>query len=107
MCGLTSAHGGLVWGIGVLAVSLSAISAPALAQSGSASGVISGTIQDESGGALPGVTATLTSPALQVPQIVVASGADGSYRFGELPVGIYAIKFELGGFRTVIRDELR
>jgi hypothetical protein len=95
------------WSFGVLILCLGLVHTPAWAQSGSASGVISGTIQDESGAALPGVVATLTSPALQVRQIVTVSGADGSYRFGELPVGVYAIKFELAGFTTVIRDELR
>src|SRR5919202_5324233 len=93
--------------IGVLILCLGFVATRAFAQSGGASGVISGTIQDESGAALPGVTATLSSPALQVRQIVVVSGPDGSYRFGELPVGIYAMKFELPGFTTVIRDELR
>ena len=33
------------------------------------SGTIHGTIRDQSGGVLPGVTATLTSPALQVPAV--------------------------------------
>jgi len=85
-----------------------AASAPhAVAQSGSASGVIHGIIQDESGSTLPGVTATLSGAALQVRQVVTVSDAEGRYRFGELPVGVYDIKFELAGFTTFIHNELR
>jgi hypothetical protein len=80
---------------------------PALAQGSAASGVISGTIKDESGGALPGVTATLTSPALQVRQVVAVSDAEGNYRFGELPVGTFRVMYELQGFTAFIRDDLR
>src|ERR671935_820909 len=87
--------------IGALAMAmLAASSTPVLAQGSSASGVISGTIRDESGAALPGVTATLKSPALQVAQIVTVTDAEGNYRFGELPVGTYRVTYELQGFGT-------
>src|SRR5919197_544138 len=92
--------------IGALAMA-AASSTPVLAQGSSASGVISGTVRDESGAALPGVTATLKSPALQVPQIVTVTDAEGNYRFGELPVGTYRVTYELQGFGTFVRDELR
>ena len=62
---------------------------------------------DASGAALPGVTATLTSPALQVGQETTVTGADGTYRFGDLPTGLYRVTFELAGFKTFVRDELR
>ena len=55
---------------------------------------IRGTVSDATGAALPGVTVTLTSPALQVTEMVAVTQADGSYRFGELPAGIYRLKFE-------------
>ena len=106
MCGRRNTHDRLL--CTAAAVIALAVAAPrALAQSGSASGVIHGTIQDESGAALPGVTATLSSPAIQVRQVVTTSDAEGNYRFGELPVGIYSITFELAGFTTFIRNELR
>jgi hypothetical protein len=79
---------------------------PALAQSVS-SGTIHGVVRDQSGGVLPGVTATLTSPALQVKQLVQVTDAEGAYRFVDLPAGTYALKFELPGFSTLIRDDLR
>src|SRR6202008_3611960 len=62
---------------------------PVLAQTSGALGSIHGTIADESGGKLPGVTATLTSPAIQVKQMVAVADGDGNYNFGELPVGTY------------------
>jgi Carboxypeptidase regulatory-like domain len=78
----------------------------ALAQSVS-SGTIHGTVRDESGAVLPGVTATLKSPSLQVPELVQVTGADGDYRFVDLPAGTYILKFELTGFTTLIREGLR
>jgi hypothetical protein len=88
----------------LLAVVLTVAAASA---QGSSSGVISGTVKDESGGALPGVTATLTSPDLQLAQMVTSSDAEGNYRFAQLPVGTYKLTFELAGFNTLIREGLR
>src|SRR5690349_4213955 len=73
----------------------------------SATSVVRGTVSDASGARLPGVSVTLASPALQVKQITVASESDGSYRFSDLPAGIYRVTFELAGFNTFVRDELR
>ena len=81
-------------------------SGPAWAQTGSLS-TIHGTVTDESGAALPGVTVTITSPALQVGQASKPAEPDGTYRFGDLPVGTYKIAFELTGFKTFVRDEVR
>src|SRR4029077_9060342 len=97
----------LVSGLVTLTMGLLLHVPPASAQGAAASGVISGTVTDESGATLPGVTATLTSPALQVRQVVVVSDAQGNYRFGELPVGTYRVSYELQGFTSFIRDELR
>src|SRR5690242_12031832 len=80
--------------------------APLWAQSGSL-GTIHGIVSDESGAALPGVTITLTSPAVQVGQLTATTGPDGAYRFGDLPVGTYRVKFELSGFKTFLREDLR
>jgi hypothetical protein len=71
------------------------------------SGSIQGTVTDESGAALPGVTVTAVSPALQVPQVVVVSANDGTYRFPTLPVGTYDIAYELSGFQKVVRQQTR
>jgi len=69
-------------------------------------GRINGTVSDNTGAVLPGVTVTATSPALIQPQVQV-TGSDGSYRFIALPPGVYEIGFELGGFQTIKREGVR
>src|SRR5438093_9769625 len=78
----------------------------ARAQTG-ALGTIHGTVTDESAAALPGVTITITSTALQVGKQTKVTEQDGTYRFGDLPVGTYKVAFELQGFKTFIRDAVR
>ena len=51
-------------------------------------GRINGTVTDNTGAVLPGVTVTVSSPALIQPQVQV-TGADGVYRFIALPPGVY------------------
>ena len=75
----------------------------ALAQSiGSAS--IEGTVADETQAPLPGVSVTITSPALQVGKREAVTDATGRYRFVDLPVGTYAVQSDLSGFRSVRRE---
>jgi hypothetical protein len=90
------------WTLGVLF----AVGGTAFGQSVS-SGTIHGTVRDQSGGVLPGVTATLSSPALQVRELVQVTDSEGQYRFVDLPAGSYLLKFELTGFSTMIREDLR
>lgn len=65
-----------------------------------------GKVTDESGGAMPGVTVTVKSPVLQVPQVNTVTGVDGDYRVLELPAGVYSVAFELSGFQTSIRSDI-
>src|SRR5688572_26763191 len=69
-------------------------------------GRINGTVTDNTGAVLPGVTVTTTSPALIQPQVQV-TGADGSYRFLALPPGVYNVSYELSGFQGVKREGIR
>ena len=62
-------------------------------------GTISGRVTDSSGGVLPGVTVTATSPNLQGPRVIVTS-AFGDYTMPLLPPGAYTVTFELAGFQT-------
>jgi hypothetical protein len=70
------------------------------------SGEIYGKATDKSGAIVPGVTVTLSSPALLQPQVAVTSGT-GVYRFPGVPIGVYTVKFELAGFTTVVREGIR
>src|SRR5262245_27154075 len=69
-------------------------------------GRINGSVTDNTGAVLPGVTITASSPALIQAQVQV-SGAEGDYRFIALPPGVYDLTFELSGFQTVKREGIR
>ena len=75
--------------------------APALAQ-GEAG--VAGTVQDDVGGVLPGVTVEVTSPALIEQVRTVFSDGAGNYRITNLPSGTYSVRFELPGFTSVVRE---
>src|SRR5687767_1952950 len=85
----------------VLLLQFSVATETAWAQAG-ALGNILGKAADETGGVLPGVTVTATSPALQIPSVTAVSDAEGNYRLRDLPgPGMYRVVFELPGFQTV------
>jgi hypothetical protein len=94
----------VIFGVAML-MSLAGVGA-AFAQSVS-SGTIEGTVKDESNAVLPGVTVTVTSPQLQVGQLVQFTESNGSYKFVDLPAGTYRLKAELTGFSAAIREDLR
>ena len=68
---------------------------------------ILGQVTDDSGGVLPGVTVTATSPALQVPQVVDVTNELGEYRLSPLPIGTYVVEYTLQGFQTTRQEQLR
>src|SRR5688572_30735988 len=65
-------------------------------------GEVIGKVTDQTNAAVPGVTVTLESPALQQPMTVVTQ-ASGAYQFVQVPIGTYTITFALSGFKTVKR----
>ena len=86
----------------LILVAFAALPRVAMAQT-TALGAIEGTITDETESALPGVTVTLTSPVLQVPQLNTVSDGEGRYRFPDLRVGLYRLQAELQGFQSFVR----
>src|ERR1051326_8067900 len=80
--------------------------APFAAAQNITSASIDGVVSDESGAALPGVTVTISSPALQVSQLTTATDGQGHYRFIDLPRGTYQLRFELQGFDPLVRTGL-
>jgi carboxypeptidase family protein len=93
--------------VAVLAVCLLA-STHAFAQGGGASttGSINGKVADSSGGVLPGVTVSATSPSSMGVQSSVTD-AGGNFRFPALPPGTYTVTFELPGFNTLKRENIQ
>ena len=84
--------------LGVLCVSLGAPAAGAV-QSTS----IAGTVTDDTGGVLPGVTVEARGPdAGDAPRIAVTDGA-GRFEFAGLDPGAYELTFVLPGFVTFVR----
>ncbi len=85
------------------AILLAAPMARAQQQSGS----ITGSVSDASGAVLPGVNVTLTSDRLIGGAQTMVSDTSGAYRFDRLAPGAYNVKFELQGFKTVDRPDVR
>src|SRR5512145_291798 len=86
------------------ALALLASVVPGLAQE--RTGEITGRVTDNTGAVLPGVTVTLTGTTLIQPQVATSS-ATGTYSFPRLPIGTYTVKYELPGFKTVVREGIQ
>ena len=79
------------------------VSAGSLFAQGVQTGTIRGLVKDQQDLAVPGVTVTATSPALQGPRSAVTD-REGLYVFRALPPGNYQLDFELAGFATLMRN---
>ena len=66
-----------------------------------AQGTLTGTVKDESGAVLPGVTVEASSPALIEKVRVAVSDATGQYRITSLNPGTYTLTARLTGFNLV------
>ena len=75
----------------------------AIGQTGSSS--ITGSVNDSSGGALPGVDVSLTNQETGV-HLTTISNEDGIYRFGSLAPGIFHLEALLPGFAPLSRGPL-
>ncbi len=93
-----------VW-LAAMAMALAAFAAlPATAQVQTGSILVR--VTDEQGAAVPGVAVTLTSPVLVAGTMSGVTDTGGINRFPSLSPGIYAVRIELQGFRTVIRENV-
>ena len=84
--------------ITLMVASLLAAPLTAAAQDGG----ISGSVTDDTGGVLPGVTVEASSAALAGPRLAFTDG-DGIYSLAALPPGSYAVTFTLPGFERAER----
>src|SRR5712691_1123576 len=91
--------------LAVLCLAVTAAAPPASAQSQAAGGSIEGTVTDQSGGVLPGVTVTVRNTATGVTR-ETSTDATGLYRAPLLPVGPYEVTAALTGFSTTKRPNL-
>jgi hypothetical protein len=63
-------------------------------------------VTDAQGGAVPGVTVTLSSAVLVSGTMAGVTDTGGVNRFPSLQPGIYSVRLELQGFRTVVRENV-
>src|SRR4051812_4925956 len=72
----------------------------------SAQGTLTGTVKDQSGAALPGVTVEAASPALIEKTRTAVTDSAGLYRIPGLNPGTYSLTFKLSGFNVVKREDI-
>lgn len=77
----------------------------ARAQVGTTTGIMVGTVTDNTKAVMPGVTITVGGPAMMGVRTAV-SGPDGGYRVPQLAPGEYKVTFEMQGFGTVTRASI-
>jgi outer membrane receptor protein involved in Fe transport len=68
-----------------------------------ATGAVNGTVADATKAVLPGVTVTLSGPAIMGSRTIVTD-QNGFFRIASLPPGDYKLVFELSGFGPVTRE---
>lgn len=90
---------------GLLTLACLLVAAPVAAQH--TAGGLEGRVTDPSGAVLPGVTVTLSGPALLGGVQTTITGDQGSYRLANIPVGTYTLTFELEGFSKRIHEAIR
>ena len=89
-----------VWLVSFVVALFTALPAAAQVQTGS----ILVRVTDEQGGAVPGVTITLSSPVLVAGTMTAVTDTAGVNRFPSLNPGTYSVKLDLQGFRSVLRE---
>src|SRR5688572_4882703 len=72
----------------------------------SAQATLTGTVRDNQGGVLPGVTVEAASPALIEKVKTAVTDDSGQYRIVDLRAGVYTLTFTLPGFNTVRREDI-
>jgi Carboxypeptidase regulatory-like domain len=87
--------------LGIALMIAGSLSRPAFAQA--PVGTISGVVADESGAVIPNATVKIRNKATDAERDLT-SAADGSFSAPALPAGIYEVRVELKGFRTVVRE---
>ena len=81
------------------------LTTPAMAQLGT--GTINGIVQDSSGGAMPGVTMTLSNPGIVGGNQNTVTDTRGAYQFLRLvPSTTYSVRAELTGFRPAASNNI-
>ncbi len=79
---------------------------PLLAGAQTITGTISGTVKDQAGAVLPGVTITVTNLETGIAR-TTTTDSDGRYHVPQLSLGEYQVQAELEGFKTEVRTGIK
>ena len=86
----------------IAALALAALCVPAVVIAQVLYGSMVGNVTDETGGAVPGATVTITNRETGASHEAVTD-ANGAYRFSTVQPGTYTMTVKLTGFRTFTR----
>ena len=76
---------------------------PAVASGQTGTGVITGTVRDASGGAVPGAVVRIVNEQTRG-AVDTVTDEQGVYRREALPAGVYRLEISLSGFETAVRQ---
>src|SRR5687767_5281058 len=82
-----------------VALAIALVCSPAVFAQAVTVAQLSGTVMDESGGALPGVEVTVVNTGTGMTRFQITN-EQGSYVFTNLPIGPYVLTAKLTGFST-------
>ncbi len=94
------------WTRGLALLSALALLAAPAAFGQSTNGDIQGTVKDDTGAALVGVTVTAMPDGAGTARTVI-TGANGNFRIPSVPPGTYKVTFMLDGFQTIEQENVR
>jgi outer membrane receptor protein involved in Fe transport len=90
---------------GFLVLCLTLVSVSVVRAQSVLEGKLTGTVSDDKGEALPGVTVEITGPAVMGKRSAVSS-AKGTYVFLNVPPGTFTLTASLPGFKTYIQENI-
>ena len=89
-----------------VSVLLAALAATPLHAQAIHEGKLTGSVVSDDRTAVPGATVEISSPSLMAGTRSAVTSAAGSYVFLNLPAGRYTVTASLGGFKTVVRENI-
>ena len=90
-----------------LVFGLLVLTSPHVASAQLLTGTITGSVSDNTGAVMPGVTVTVSGERLIGGPHTQVTNQRGEYRIANLPPGTYNLRFELSGFKGLVREDIQ